>query len=219
MKFIVCIILSLFSFSLSGCGLFEEIGNKIANIFEDIANMYNVRSTTDINEYGKFPVLLGKHRIENYTDIIMPDKIEDFFSDPIYYFGYCEAPYMNEVYLQVKIEDEIQYQSYVSELVKENPTGAFFYDDSFQEYVITDVLILNDDGEDGYIISKTEIQKILFSDESNTIIFISLIVLYQDMPFNVEDFYYFEKFKIDVEKYYDGERIYRSKLNELPLLY
>ena len=209
MKFIVCIILSLFSFSLSGC-----------NFFEEITNIYTVNSTTNINEYGKFPVLQGKHRIENYIDIIMPERIEDFFSDTIYYFGYCKEPYMNEMYLQVKIEDEIQYQSYVSELVKENPTGTFFYDDSFREYVITDVLMLQHEGEPyGPTISKTEIQKILFSDESNTIIFISLIVLYPDMPFPVKDFYYFEKFNIEVEKYYGGERIYRYKLNELPFLY
>ena len=68
MKYIICIILSIFVFSLSGC-----------NFFEDIANIYTVKSTTDINEYGKFPALQGKHRIENYIDIILPEKIEDFF--------------------------------------------------------------------------------------------------------------------------------------------
>lgn len=204
MKYFICIILSFVVFCLSGCNIFH-IGE--------------VHITTDINDYGKFPTLIEEHRIEKYTDIILPEKIEEFFFEPSYYFGYCKDPFMCEAYLEFKIEDEMQYENYITELTQGKSTQKFFYDEAFEECVITDVLILQHVGEaNGPIISKSEVQKILFSNESNTIIFISLVVLYQDMPFPIKDFYYFEKFNIDVEKYYNGERIWQRD-NDLPFLY
>lgn len=201
-KYFICLILCMFIFSFSGCDMFKIV------------------STTDINEYGKFPTFESEEaKIENYTNVVMPKKIEDFFSEPIYYFGYCRELYMHEVYLEVKIEDETQYKNYISNLVNEAPTNEFFYDRSFQEYVITDVLGLQHEDEPfGPTITKTEIQKILFCDENNKIIFISLVLLYADYVLHIEDFYYFKRFNIDVSKYYNGERIWTPE-NDLPHLY
>ncbi len=205
MKYFICTILSLVVFSLSGCNIFH---------------MGEVHITTDINDYGKFPTFSENenHRIEKYTDIILPEKIEEFFFEPSYYFGYCKDPFMCEVYLEFKIEDETQYKNYITELTQGKATQKFFYDETFKECVITDVLWLEHGVENRPILSKSEVQKILFSDESNTVIFISLIVLYPDMTFPVKDFYYFEKFNIDVEKYYNGERLVGND-NDLSFLY
>lgn len=204
MKYFICTLLSFVVFSLSGC---------------DIFHMGEIHITTDINDYGKFPTFSENenHRIEKYTDIILPEKIEEFFFEPSYYFGYCKDPFMCEVYLEFKIEDETQYENYITELTQGKATQKFFYDETFKEYVITDVLWLEPPEEETSFLSKSEVQKILFSDESNTVIFISLIMLYPDFVFPVEDFYYFEKFNIDVEKYYNGERLFGN--DNLSFLY
>ena len=182
--------------------------------------MGEVHITTDINDYGKFPTFSENenHRIEKYTDIILPEKIEEFFFEPSYYFGYCKDPFMCEVYLEFKIKDETQYENYITELTQGKSTQKFFYDETFKEYVITDLLWLEHGIENRTVLSASEVQKILFSDESNTVIFISLIILYPDFVFPVEDFYYFEKFNIDVEKYYNGERLFGND-NDLSFLY
>ena len=207
-RIIYSLLAAFVAFCFSSCFL--------KDIYESITDMYKIHSTTDIAEYGDFPTTEYGYEIKPYTDNIMPPKIEDFFADPVYYFGYCNAPYMHEVYLEVTIEDEETYTAYVQGLLEGKETETFFYNDEYQEYVLTDILYLADKDS----LSKSEVQKILFSDKQNKIIFISLLILHMDMTFNLEYFIYFEKLGItDVPNYYNGARIWEYEKNELPFLY
>lgn len=202
---ITLLFIAIIMSSHTGCGFvkaFKEFGQ--------------VNSTTDVTTYGDFPTTKYGYEIKPYTDNILPPKIEDFFAVEEYYFAYCDAPYMHEVYLEVSIDDEEKYTEYVAELLADKETECFFYNADYQEYVLTDVLRSTESNW----VEKSEIQKILFNDNENKIIFISLLVLHQDSPFYQEDFVYFEKFNIPcVGDYYGGTRVWKYKVNELPYLY
>ena len=202
MKRIISILLTgMFALCFSGCCL---------------KDVYKIHSTTDITKYGDFPTTKYGYEIKPYTDNILPPKIEEFFAMTEYYFAYCDAPYMHEVYLEVTIEDEEKYTEYVAELLAGKETEPFFYNDDYQEYVLTDVLYVQEKDT----LAKSEVQKILFNSEQKRIIFISLLILHMDYCFYIDDFIYFKKHGItDVRHYYDGMRIWKYKVNELPYLY
>ncbi len=171
-------------------------------------NAYEVIETTDIEDYGKFTETKYGEKIDIYTEKVMPKKIEEFFSNVEYSYKMCHSPAMHEAYLKVTIDSEKQYESYINSIVGDNETEAFYYDKTYREYVIVDKISLQHENEEkGPTIGYTEIQKILFSNETNTLIFISLVVPYNDMPFFVDTFLYFEKFDINPSCYYNGERL------------
>ena len=168
---IIVLPLSLILFFV-GCGYLD-----------DIENAYEIHRTTKIEEYGQFPELDSIYQIQAYVKNIMPAQIEDIFVNPTYYFSYCEVPFMCEMYLEITIEDELQFQNYVFQTTKGQPTETFLYNENYQEYVLTDLLWL-EPNKNGWL-SKSEVQKVLFSEKNNKLIFISLIIPDADMPFSV----------------------------------
>ena len=174
-----------------------------------------MQETTDINEYGNWEYTdKDGGDVKKYTDNIMPRYIEDFFSVVHYSYRWKPIAQTHEAYLEITIEDETQYQSYVQQLTAGKETTPFFYNNAFEEYVYTDILSVSS----AEFLEKSEVQKVLFSDETNTLIFVSFVHLIYDEVQSVKELYYFERFDIDVTTYYDGMRI-RTQTNQLPYKY
>ncbi len=168
----------------------------------DFFDIYEAYEITDVTEYGKYiPVKDDGYMTEN-IDEIMPSEIEEFFTVQKYSYRMCHDPAFQEVYLEVVIEDEALYQAYVSEIVAERDTNIFYYDPSFSEVILTEdratVTMRGNPDERSSYVDYAIIQKILFCDQANTVIFLSLDVPDSYLATVPSDLYYFERFSIDI---------------------
>jgi hypothetical protein len=171
----------------------------------------NTYEITDISQYRTIPGTnyYGKY-IAKYSNLVMPKKIEDFFIVEKYLLMYDDWNGYHEEYLEIRIEDETQYQEYIKSIIDNKETEEFFYDKTYLEHAVNDYVDITsafseDESKKGILTSK--IQKILFCDEGNIIIFLSLTVPFPDGPVSPDKFYYFRKFNIDATTYYGGEKI------------
>ena len=189
MKKSILIILIISVLSFSGCGLFDHI--------------YNISEITEVEQYGNFyPLDQNDQYITEYIGDFVPKKLEDYFSNVKYVYRYCTEPLLQEIYLEFTIEDETKYNSYINEYIDVNHVELFEYDDSFFQYQESDIMALqHQDDVDGPTVGYTLIKKILYSNETNTIIFIVISIPYNDMPFSKENIYFFEKYDIDLLHY------------------
>ena len=159
---------------------------------------YEIIETNDIKEYGNFRNTKYGVDLAEYAKKVMPEKVENFFTSVEYSYKMCHSPAMHEAYLKVTIESDDQYDQYLNSVLDINDTQEFYYDKTLKEYVIRDIITLhNKEDEDGPRIGYSEIQKILFSTEENTIIVLSLVIPDNDMPFKTDTFLYFDEFDID----------------------
>ena len=165
----------------------------------------NTYEITDISQYRTIPGTnyYGKY-IAKYSNLVMPKQIEDFFIVEKYSLKFDDWDEIHEEYLEIRIEDETQYQEYIESIIDNKETKEFFYDKNYIEYVVNDELCFEEYmGTKG--ISTAKIQKILFSDDINTIIFLSIAKEHNDGLEPADMLYYFEKFSIDGATYYNGE--------------
>ena len=175
-----------------------------------IFNPTEYEITTNISEYGDFSKAKYSKRYKEITNAIMPEKIEDFFSNPQYYFAYEDAPPMLEVCLEFQIKDKLKFENYIEQITQGKDIKPFFYDSSFQEIVFVDIIKIPYVYDEIRFVELADIQKILFSSKSQTIIFVSMHYFSWDMVFYAEDFHYIERFGIDVQNYYNGERLWKE---------
>ena len=169
----------------------------IAACFGCFKDIYKIYTYDDIEMYGtEYPV--SKHieyTVREYAESVFPEKIEPFFTVQAFSYKMCHEPAMHELYLEVTIKSENEYHAYVEELVGEKSTAVFSYDASFTECVTSYTVTTQ---HEGTTLGYSEIQKFLFSDETNTVIFVSIYIPYSDMPFPVTDFAFFNRFGITV---------------------
>lgn len=188
-------------FFLVGALILVALG--LAGVLYFVASVFplgEIYETTDVADYGKYiPNRYSGRMTENINEV-MPPKIEEFFKVQKYSYRMCHLPSAQEVYLEVVIEDEETYQTYVSELKMENQVRYFYYDASFLEIVLTQDLVAITISEDGSpLAGYTVVQKIMFCDKTNTIIFVSLDIPWDDSVYlSPSKLYYFERFGIDV---------------------
>ena len=190
----------------------KKIKSLISTVFVSIfvifaTNCTNTYEITDISQYRTIPGTnyYGKY-IAKYSNLVMPKKIEDFFIVEKYLLTYDDWGGFHEEYLEIRIEDEGQYNEYISGIIGNKETEEFFYDNTYQEYVVNDSIGLTyTNNETNAVLAR--IQKILFSDLIQTVIFLSIAIPHADGPVKSERFFYLEKFNIDVATYYNGERI------------
>lgn len=192
-KSISVFLLNIFAMLLVGCGVLEQY-------FEPYI-------VTDISQYRTIPGTGLYSKVKKYSNLVMPKEIEDFFIVEKYSLMYDVWDDIHEEYLEVIIEDETQYQEYINGMIGDKETEVFFYDETYQEYVVNDIIDLTTSADGNKGILFAEIQKILFSDSMNKIIFLSLAIPNAYGPVDSDRFCYFEKFNIDPTTYYDGERI------------
>ena len=175
------------------------------------ADTWEIYEKTNIDEYGEYISVRRDGYMTENIDQIMPSKIEDFFIVQKYSYRMCHDPVFQEVYLEVVIEDEAQYQAYVNELTYGKTLHSFWYDPSFSEVTLTEdratVTMLGSTDDTTAYIDYAIIQKIMFCNQTNTIIFLSLDVPDTYFANPASQFYYFERFGIDVSsgKYFSAE--------------
>ena len=158
-----------------------------------IGDIFKVYTYDDITQYRKdYPISRGgDYDIQTHIDPVFPEEIEPFFTVQAYSYKMCHEPVMHELFLEVTIEDEETYQSYKQELVGEKELIPFKYDATFEELTVSDLVTTQHEGE---WIGYTVVQKTLFSNETRTIIFVSIYLPYSDMPLPVTDFAFFNRF-------------------------
>lgn len=188
-KAIAVLLIASLSFACTGCQWLDSFVDGLNDI-------YKIYETTDLEKYGEYPVTRYGYEAAPHAQAVMPEKIEDFFSVREYTYKMCHEPAMHEAYLEVVIADEAQYQAYIADIIGENETKPFRHDNSFEEYVICEKIWI----QPHPTVGASQIQKILFSDDTNTIIFLSLHVPHNDAPLEAEVFTYFTRFSIDISE-------------------
>ena len=186
MKRISCLVLALLLIvSFSGCEFFDY---------------FKVFEVTDIEQYGQYtnPKYAPEDfRAESYISQIFPEKIEDYFLVQKYSYKHCMEPPMIEAFLEVVIEDEAIFQNYVDSFSTGKIITEFPYEEGFKQIVFSEAAEFHHLTSIGY----TDIQKILFSDETNTIIFSVIEMPYNDGPLTLESFSYFTRFSFEMTEY------------------
>ena len=163
--------------------------------------------TTDLDDYGKYTGNYDNDFPNEFITSFFPEKIEDNFSNVKYSYRARKGDtYAFEAYLEFQIDDPSEFQSFV-----ENYAGGyspdFHYDPSFKEYTIADIFeptsLSNESNsnETNCSIRYAKIGKILYSEETHTIIFVAIGV-YDGGVVNT-DFLceYFNRFGIDPREY------------------
>ena len=178
------ILIVLFHFSLYSCSSCE--------------NCLDPYQTSDITLYKDYPKLFTKE-IAELTDRLFPDKIEDFFADPMYSFSLSKLDSASEVWLEFNIEDTEQYWTYKKTILLENEASPFKYDVTFDEWALEDTIYTGGDNEE-YLELATML-KVLFHDETQTVIYIALLIEGPMIYHLPEEFIYFERFSIDITDY------------------
>ena len=160
-----------------------------------------IYQTTDIKDYGNF---IGTYDDETLKKTILayfPDEIQDNFEIIKYSYKAIKGDSIScEAYLEFSIDDEEEFDSYVSQMTNETDTTVFEYDSSFREYVKQDYM---DFGSEKHNIECADIRKVLYSDETNTMIFVYIFVY--DGGYTRANSYneYFSRFGIDRFEHYD----------------
>lgn len=181
MKKILAIILMLCTLCLSSCGIFEHC-------------------TTDINKYGKYDNCVGESEINFF-----PELNKDIMSNFKYSYNVdCFIDCAHEIYLEFTIEDEAEFTNFIEENKnsitqshKDVVTQKFKYDEAYTEVVIEDLIKARhyDDGE--LAISFAYIKKMIYCEETNSIIFVNLYVVDY---WKFENSTYIERFDINPQE-------------------
>ena len=154
------------------------------------ANIDGKSCTTDINNYG----------IYDYDFYIEDDYFPESITEdmkPVHYsyFLYDSLDLVYELYLEVKMTDD-EYKNYKSKY--ENELKECFFAPNYVEYSISDkptFFCLNDEK---YEMSSPDVRKIIFNDEEQVIIFVSIV---GGDPFECEHSYYYKRFNINPIEY------------------
>ena len=169
-------------------------------VFATACDAGEIYQTTDIKDYGNFIGTYDKN-VKEYILAYFPDEIQDNFEIIKYSYKAIKGDSIScEAYLEFSIDDEEEFDLYVSQMTNETDTTVFEYDSSFREYVIEDSMHLSPDKTQ---IDSARIRKVLYSDETNTMIFVYIVV--HDGGYTRADSYneYFSRFGIDRFEHYD----------------
>ena len=180
MKKILAIMFVFCILCLSSCGIF----------IKDL-------DTTDIEKYGIFDTCVH----ESIGDFF-PKLDKSIMSNFKYsYNAYCFIDCAHEIYLEFTIENEDEFTQFINEkqssIIQENTDAKvqkLKYDESYTEVVIGD-RITTEYGNDGELaIECAYIRKLIYNEDSNSIIFVYLYVMDY---WEFENSTYIERFNID----------------------
>ena len=181
MKRILAIILVLCTLCLYSCTIFAK------------------SSTTDIGKYGRYDRCVGDHET-----CFFPELDERIMSD----FGYsykadCIIDCAHEIFLEFIIESEDEFAYFVKEhtdsIKKQNNDAQvrqFEYDKSFTEVVIEDIVSTRYSEEGALVIDFAYVRKLLYNEETNSIVFVNLYVIDY---WELENSAYISRFNIDLK--------------------
>ena len=157
----LAIILMLCTLCFTGCGGFKH-------------------STTDINKYGKYDNCVSEDET-NFFPALNEDKMSNFKYS---YNVDCIIDCAHEIYLEFTIENETEFTNFINEntnnITRNNQnvvTQKFKYDETYTEVVIEDLINTRQNDEGKLVIDYAYVKKMLYSEESNSIIFVNLYVI------------------------------------------
>lgn len=149
---------------------------------------------TDIAQYEEVKKEERYQEVEEYTALVMPKMIEAFFNVKKYSFKYDPIDGKHEEYLEITIDDEEEYQQYVTELLKGKTTETFALNEAYRQCVINDEVTFTTLEQGEQCIFMVNIQKILICDSTQTIIFLSFVTPNDYGAVEFEWSEYFSKF-------------------------
>ena len=133
---------------------------------------------TDVSQYGHYDGTAVDDFVTDYINSFFPDKIEDYFSDVNYvYKALSHDTYAFEAYLEFTIEDPELFHRFVRDVAPENGWDTFAFDENYQIYLLENGLDISTedvvDTETGlyYPIERARIRAVLYSEETQTVIF------------------------------------------------
>ena len=163
--------------------------------------------TTNIADYGIYNGTYSDKFTQAYVESIFPEEILPSFSNVKYsYKAKKFDTYAFEAYLEFTVEDSEEFAKIIREIAPEEKWELFPFDESFMEYNIEngfDIKTAKEkySAETGYPIHCAKIRKILYSSETQTIIYFAMGVY--DGSGVGTDFLcaFFDRFSIDPVEY------------------
>jgi DNA-binding transcriptional MerR regulator len=137
--------------------------------------------TTDIADYGHYPNVKTTDIEHILIHSFFPESLKDSFSD--IRFSYKAENIDNygfEAYLEFRIENPLEFDQYIDSIAEEQQWKDFAFDSNFKEFSIKNELCLDvDDPYDPkslfqHQIIQADIRKVLYSLESQTIIYVAI---------------------------------------------
>ncbi len=137
--------------------------------------------TTDIADYGHYPNVKTTDIEHILIHSFFPESIKDSFSDVRFsYKAENIDDYGFEAYLEFKIENPLEFDQYIDSIAEEQQWKDFTFDGNFKEFSIKNELYLDvDDPYDPeslfqHQIIQADIRKVLYSLESQTVIYVAI---------------------------------------------
>ena len=170
---------------------------------------FSYYETTNIADYGKYRGNNDNKSVREFINSFFPEEISSEFENPKYiYHAKKFDAYAFEAYLEFTISDENTFQQYLKNVTNNASTESFEYDQNFVEYVIADELTISISPSEqkletpgDYAIQYAKIGKILFNDDTNTVIYIALGVYDGGGVSTSYLCEYFTRFQIDPAQY------------------
>lgn len=199
-----------------GCCLFlmrrlcRSIFGYMILIIGIIVYAFNIEftETTNLADYGIYNGTYNDEFTQAYVESIFPEEISPSFSNVKYsYKAKRFDAYAFEAYLEVTVEDSAEFANIIREIAPEEKWEPFLFDESFMEYNIENDFEIHyrsleeSTAEQGFAIQQAKIRKILYSSETQTIIYFALGVY--DGGGVGTDFLcvFFDRFSIDPAEY------------------
>lgn len=164
--------------------------------------------TTDISDYGVYTGTCADSFTQAYINSFFPKEISSSYRNIKYSYKAQEFDtYAFEAYLEFTIEDVTEFNRLIQSIASEDEWKPFAFDESFMEYNIEngfDICVHDPEelGESAYDhIECAKIRKILYSAETQTIIYVAIGV-YDGGAVGTDYLcVFFERFGIDPIEY------------------
>ena len=164
--------------------------------------------TTDIENYGKIVGNFNNSLAAESIFSFFPKKLEPNFKNVEYYYSAIDSgACCYEAYLEFTIEDETEFNSFVSSVVDKEKAISFFCNDDYKEYTIANGFgfqyerkSIIDSKDMGYVLSSvcTDLKKILYSESTQKIVFVSVEMGMDAFAYTSELNYFTDKFNVDI---------------------
>ena len=165
-----------------------------------------VYETEDVSDYGVIKGNENNSRVEDIVFSFFPDHIDHSFSNITYrYKALKNADHAFECYLEFVIEDPSLFAAFLEEYVDQEKASVFQYDEVFMDYTITNQFDINPDVSNnagGYQIEYAVIEKVIYSEEEQRIIFFALGLWDGGLIWTTDLDTFFSRFNIDVTDYW-----------------
>ena len=164
----------------------------ISTLFYFLLRPEPVYETNDSADYGVIKGNYDNERPRAFVFSFFPAKIEEYFSDVSYHYKAKKGDtYAYEMYLEFVIEDTQIYNAFLADVIGDNTTEQFYFDEDYQVHYVSNYLslsfaltisrnnkseppVVKEDKSKPPVIDNAKIGAVLFSDAEQRIIFWAL---------------------------------------------